>query len=77
MLGEDYSSLHCKRLILRRFYGGAPLNVFTLLLTHVFAQAFEFSKRKFKEKYGSELPVWALLASGSTGGVCTNRDDFL
>ena len=32
--------------------------------------AFEFSKRKFAERYGNQLPVWALLASGSTGGVC-------
>lgn len=32
--------------------------------------AFEFSKRRFSKVYGPELPVWALLASGSTGGVC-------
>ena len=32
--------------------------------------AFEYSKRKFVSKYGPDLPVWALLASGSTGGVC-------
>jgi hypothetical protein len=31
--------------------------------------AFEYSKRKFARKYGPDLPVWALLASGSTGGV--------
>lgn len=31
--------------------------------------AFEFSKRKFSQTYGPDLPVWALLASGSTGGV--------
>ncbi|EEB88104.1 hypothetical protein MPER_14255, partial [Moniliophthora perniciosa FA553] len=31
--------------------------------------AYEFSKRRFASIYGSELPVWALLASGSTGGV--------
>lgn len=31
--------------------------------------AFEFSKRKFQKTYGTDLPVWALLASGSTGGV--------
>ena len=31
--------------------------------------AFEFSKRKFVQKYGKDIPVWALLASGSTGGV--------
>ncbi|KAL0060001.1 hypothetical protein AAF712_013237 [Marasmius tenuissimus] len=31
--------------------------------------AYEFSKRKFTSKYGKDLPVWALLASGSTGGV--------
>jgi hypothetical protein len=31
--------------------------------------AFEYSKRKFVNKYGPDLPVWALLVSGSTGGV--------
>ncbi|KAI0657300.1 mitochondrial carrier [Cubamyces menziesii] len=34
-----------------------------------FYTAFEFSKRKFAEKYGTQIPVWALLASGSTGGI--------
>ncbi|KAJ7164249.1 mitochondrial carrier domain-containing protein [Mycena filopes] len=34
-----------------------------------FYTAYEFSKRKFAAKYGDQLPVWALLASGSTGGV--------
>ncbi|KAJ7086303.1 mitochondrial carrier domain-containing protein [Mycena crocata] len=34
-----------------------------------FYTAYEFSKRKFGAKYGDELPVWALLASGSTGGI--------
>ncbi|PFH47373.1 hypothetical protein AMATHDRAFT_198155 [Amanita thiersii Skay4041] len=34
-----------------------------------FYAAFEFSKRKFSKIYGKELPVWALLASGSTGGI--------
>ncbi|KAH9891772.1 mitochondrial carrier [Cubamyces lactineus] len=34
-----------------------------------FYTAFEFSKRKFAEKYGAQIPVWALLASGSTGGI--------
>ncbi|CCM04630.1 uncharacterized protein FIBRA_06814 [Fibroporia radiculosa] len=34
-----------------------------------FYAAFEFSKRKFASKYGTQLPVWALLASGSTGGI--------
>jgi len=31
--------------------------------------AFEFSKRAFAKTYGDKLPVWALLASGSTGGI--------
>ncbi|KAG1880226.1 hypothetical protein C8R48DRAFT_587678, partial [Suillus tomentosus] len=31
--------------------------------------AFEFSKRKFQSQHGDKVPVWALLASGSTGGV--------
>lgn len=30
---------------------------------------FESSKRKFNMTYGPQLPVWALLASGSTSGV--------
>ncbi|KAJ7263603.1 mitochondrial carrier domain-containing protein [Mycena haematopus] len=34
-----------------------------------FYTAYEFSKRKFSAKYGDQLPVWALLASGSTGGI--------
>jgi len=34
-----------------------------------FYAAYEFSKRKFAKKYGDQLPVWTLLASGSTGGV--------
>ncbi|KAH9851793.1 mitochondrial carrier [Lenzites betulinus] len=34
-----------------------------------FYTAFEFSKRKFSQKYGAQIPVWALLASGSTGGI--------
>ncbi|CAA7260297.1 unnamed protein product [Cyclocybe aegerita] len=34
-----------------------------------FYTAFEFSKRSFSKTYGSDLPVWALLASGSTGGI--------
>ncbi|EIW59320.1 mitochondrial carrier [Trametes versicolor FP-101664 SS1] len=34
-----------------------------------FYAAFEFSKRKFSQKYGNQIPVWALLASGSTGGI--------
>ncbi|KAI0372290.1 mitochondrial carrier [Pilatotrama ljubarskyi] len=34
-----------------------------------FYTAFEFTKRKFSERYGAQIPVWALLASGSTGGI--------
>ncbi|KAI0826930.1 mitochondrial carrier [Trametes gibbosa] len=34
-----------------------------------FYTAFEFSRRKFSQKYGVQIPVWALLASGSTGGI--------
>ncbi|KZT69708.1 mitochondrial carrier [Daedalea quercina L-15889] len=34
-----------------------------------FYTAFEFSKRKFVQRYGDQIPVWALLASGSTGGI--------
>ncbi|KAH6910153.1 mitochondrial carrier [Coprinopsis sp. MPI-PUGE-AT-0042] len=34
-----------------------------------FYTGFEFTKRKFKQTYGENLPVWALLASGSMGGI--------
>lgn len=34
-----------------------------------FYTAFEFTKRQFSNTYGPQLPVWALLASGSTGGI--------
>ena len=34
-----------------------------------FYTAYEFSKRRFAKKYGEQLPVWTLLASGATGGV--------
>jgi solute carrier family 25 (mitochondrial carnitine/acylcarnitine transporter), member 20/29 len=42
----------------------------TSAYTHSESKAFEYSKRSFAKKYGSEVPVWALLASGATGGVC-------
>ncbi|KAJ7612032.1 mitochondrial carrier domain-containing protein [Mycena polygramma] len=34
-----------------------------------FYTAYEFSKRKFSARYGDQLPVWTLLASGATGGM--------
>ncbi|KAJ7288670.1 mitochondrial carrier [Mycena rebaudengoi] len=35
-----------------------------------FYTAYEFTKRRFAAHYGAQpLPVWALLASGSTGGI--------
>ncbi|TFY53630.1 hypothetical protein EVJ58_g9346 [Rhodofomes roseus] len=34
-----------------------------------FYTAFEFSKRNFSQRYDGQIPVWALLASGSTGGI--------
>lgn len=34
-----------------------------------FYAGFEFSKRNFKKVYGEKLPAWALLLSGSTGGI--------
>ncbi|EPQ55242.1 mitochondrial carrier [Gloeophyllum trabeum ATCC 11539] len=35
-----------------------------------FYSAFEFSKRKFAQRYGQQqLPIWALLTSGATGGI--------
>ncbi|KIY70982.1 mitochondrial carrier [Cylindrobasidium torrendii FP15055 ss-10] len=34
-----------------------------------FYTAYEFSKRSFAKQYGNDVPVWAVLASGSTGGI--------
>jgi len=34
-----------------------------------FYTAFEFTKRRFQSTYGPQLPVWALLSSGATGGI--------
>jgi len=34
-----------------------------------FYSGFEFSKRQFQARYGQQVPVWALLASGSIGGI--------
>ncbi|ELU42093.1 ornithine transporter 1 [Rhizoctonia solani AG-1 IA] len=34
-----------------------------------FYTGYEFAKRKFRSKYGNQVPVWGLLASGSCGGV--------
>jgi len=35
-----------------------------------FYSGYEFAKRRFAKSYGPELPFWALLASGSCGGIC-------
>ncbi|EKM81349.1 hypothetical protein AGABI1DRAFT_99375 [Agaricus bisporus var. burnettii JB137-S8] len=37
--------------------------------SHISIIGFEFSKRTFAKKYGDDIPVWALLASGSMGGI--------
>ncbi|KLO05860.1 mitochondrial carrier [Schizopora paradoxa] len=34
-----------------------------------FYTGFEFTKRRFRQRYRTELPLWALLASGSCGGI--------
>lgn len=34
-----------------------------------FYAGFEFAKRRFQQEYGKEVPVWALLSSGSFGGI--------
>jgi len=34
-----------------------------------FYTAFEYSKRTFGQTYGPQVPVWALLTSGATGGI--------
>lgn len=34
-----------------------------------FYAGFEFAKRRFQDKFGPHLPGWALLASGSFGGI--------
>ncbi|KAF9476876.1 hypothetical protein BDN70DRAFT_995371 [Pholiota conissans] len=40
-----------------------------MLNCYRFYAAFEFSKRRFSAKYGSDLPVCTLLASRSTRGI--------
>ncbi|CEL52721.1 Mitochondrial substrate carrier family protein G OS=Dictyostelium discoideum GN=mcfG PE=2 SV=1 [Rhizoctonia solani AG-1 IB] len=35
-----------------------------------FYTGYEFAKRQFRSRYGNQVPVWALLASGSCGGIC-------
>ncbi|KAF8589466.1 mitochondrial carrier [Ramaria rubella] len=35
-----------------------------------FYTGFEFAKRRFRNAYGGSIPVWALLTSGSFGGIC-------
>ncbi|KZT61143.1 mitochondrial carrier [Calocera cornea HHB12733] len=35
-----------------------------------FYGGYEFAKRSFSKTYGKELPFWALLTSGSCGGIC-------
>ncbi|KAF8608305.1 mitochondrial carrier [Ceratobasidium sp. AG-I] len=35
-----------------------------------FYTGYEFARRKFKANYGPNIPVWALLSSGSCGGIC-------
>ncbi|KAI0918928.1 hypothetical protein AcW1_003553 [Taiwanofungus camphoratus] len=34
-----------------------------------FYTAYEFTKRNFAKIYGTQIPVWALLTSGATGGI--------
>ncbi|KAF8319853.1 mitochondrial carrier domain-containing protein [Cantharellus anzutake] len=34
-----------------------------------FYSGYEYTKRQFKFRYGENLPIWALLASGSCGGI--------
>lgn len=34
-----------------------------------FYAGFEFAKREYRKRYGENLPVWALLSSGSFGGI--------
>jgi len=34
-----------------------------------FYTAFEYAKRRFQKNYGNEIPIWALVASGSCGGI--------
>ncbi|KAG8709772.1 hypothetical protein FRC11_005217 [Ceratobasidium sp. 423] len=35
-----------------------------------FYTGYEFAKRQFRSRYGNQVPVWGLLASGSCGGIC-------
>lgn len=52
------------------FYTGMySIWILTTLKIHPNLPAFEFTKRRFQVTYGPQLPVWALLTSGATGGV--------
>jgi hypothetical protein len=53
----------------RHFYFSFVNNTILLIPRTILLTAFEFSKREFNKVYGPQLPIWALLASGSTGGV--------
>ena len=45
------------------------VNILGASLDGSLSVGFEFAKRSFRERYQDGLPVWALLASGSCGGV--------
>jgi len=45
-----------------------------------FYAGFEFAKKEYRQRYASDphekIPVWALLASGSFGGVSSESTPF-
>lgn len=81
MLGMWFRSLSCRLLqesvVVKTSPGFTPVKhtiVRRKRVTHLVCHiAYEFMKRNFSKTYGPELPIWALLTSGATGGVRGSR----
>lgn len=65
---------HLSNVCFVSFYTG--MMTIALEMGYSSLTAFEFSKRSFQSRYGQQLPVWALLASGATGGVSVQSHLF-
>lgn len=79
MLGKYFLLVQVSQVLFKEFgsfYTGMRLLCsFIFWCLNGFLIGFEFAKRRFSERFGqTNLPVWALLLSGSCGGV---RDGFL
>ncbi|KAG8820374.1 hypothetical protein FRC19_008936 [Serendipita sp. 401] len=63
---DTWSAHGFKRGVMRGFWATVAREIPAY---GAFYTGFEFAKRNFQERFGKELPVWALLSSGSFGGV--------